>query len=203
MCVCRNDGVCAVVCWCPSIDKLPELTDLAADVSHSGHVYFVAGVHPDNVDRTNQKSHEDWLKKVEIAARKPECCAVMSGLNLSREHGTHFAQEALLKGSCEVAGRTHLPLILHIAPDTGDVNSLDRALEILKEMGLTGQDPPDARPETHVILHDALSATACNALRMSAVVEAGLLCAISAAGLTDEDAPAIRTHATLTYTDVC
>ena len=179
----RQDGVCVVVCWCPSIDKLDELAALACDIEHSGSVYFMAGVHPDNVDRTNQKSHEDWVKRAEVAARRPECCAILSGLNLSREHATHFAQEALLKSSCSLAARVQLPLILHVAPDTGsDVNSLERTLEILHEVGWAGAEREEG---TTVILHDAVSATAGLAHRMQAVVDAGLLCSVSAAGLQD------------------
>jgi len=71
-------------------------------------------------------------------------------LSSSREHGTHFAQETLLKSSCLIAARTHLPLIMHISPDKEDINSLERVLEILNEENYG----------VRVILHDALTATA-------------------------------------------
>ena len=105
-------------------------------------------------------------------------------LSSSREHGTHFAQETLLKSSCLIAARTHLPLIMHISPDKEDINSLERVLEILNEENYG----------VRVILHDALTATACDVSRMRAVVEAGWMCAISGAALTDAN-PEIRAQA--------
>ena len=60
---------------------------------------------------------------MEELAHRPECVAVLSGLNLSKELATHFAQQTLLKSLCALALRLQLPLVMHI---TGDppVNTL-------------------------------------------------------------------------------
>lgn len=83
---------------------------------NSGFCYFVTGIHPDNIDGTNKKAHDTWLERSEELARRPECVGILSGLNLSREMKTHFAQEQLLKQSFELADKLLLPVILHI-PD--------------------------------------------------------------------------------------
>ena len=76
----------------------------------------MTGIHPDNIDSTNKKAHDTWLERSEELARRSECVGVLSGLNLSREMKSHFAQEVILKASCELADKLLLPIILHI-PD--------------------------------------------------------------------------------------
>ncbi len=176
----RSDGVCAVVAWCPDIDKLDELEALAD--ANTGFVYFAAGAHPDNISKTSKAKHDGWLAKVEAAARRAECVAVVSGLNLTRDMGTHFAQTSMLEASCQLADRVELPLLLHIASD-GD--SLDRVLDVLHGQGWAGAEP---RPHRRVILHNALAAAAGDPARLAAAVEAGLFCSVSAASVTSPDA---------------
>jgi hypothetical protein len=68
----KTDGnVAGIVLWFSDVEK----QQLLAEVCHNnpGLCYNVAGIHPDNVDRTNKKSHETWMAKVEEIARKPEC----------------------------------------------------------------------------------------------------------------------------------
>eukprot|EP00981_Chlorochromonas_danica_P011950 scaffold4358_cov177-Ochromonas_danica.AAC.4 len=117
------------------------------------------GIHPDNIDRTNKKSHEEWLEKIEELGKRAECLAILSGLNLSREMATHFSQESLLKTSYSLAVKLQLPLILHIA----DAISLDRALELLFE-GEQQDDNTNTLSVTAgagipVLIHDVVTAT--------------------------------------------
>ena len=51
---------------------------------------------------------------MEELAHRPECVAILSGLNLSIELATHFAQQTLMKSLCALALRLQLPLVMHI-----------------------------------------------------------------------------------------
>ena len=55
-------------------------------------IILCVGIHPDNIDKTNKKVHDGWLVKVEECAKESECVAVLTGLSLEREIGSHFAQ---------------------------------------------------------------------------------------------------------------
>lgn len=59
-------------------------------------------------------------------ALTPEAVAIQSGLNLSRETSTHFAQERLLDMHVRLAAELRLPVVLHLAP-----GSAERAAEIV------------------------------------------------------------------------
>jgi len=153
-----------------------ELADLSKQ--YTGFCYFIVGIHPDNIDRTNKKSHETWLEKVEELAKRPECLAIMTGLNLNREVGTHFPQEALFRSSCALANKLLLPLHIHCASDG---SSLDKALEILEEEGWTNSE------SNRVLLHDSITACGGDADKVKKVIDTGITLAISASGITDPD----------------
>ena len=178
------DGQCSgVLVWFSDVDKQAALADLCAQ--HKGLLYLVAGVHPDNIDRTNKRSHEGWLKQVEELSLRPECLGLLSGVNLTRDVATHFAQESLLRSTLALCDRLKLPLVLHVA---GDGASLDKALEVLAAEGWAapadGVVTVDSRRS--VVLHDALAACGGSAERVALAVRAGLVCAVSAAGISEE-----------------
>jgi Tat protein secretion system quality control protein TatD with DNase activity len=187
----RTDGnVAAIVLWFSDVEKQQLLSDVCKD--NSGLCYNVVGVHPDNIDRTNKRSHETWIIKIEEIARKPECVGILSGYNLGRDLATHFAQESLLKSSCALCDKLHLPLVLHVA----DGESLLKCIDILRSEGWTGDSPLKGEASDNsrtVILHDALTSCGGDAIKMEAAAKAGFLCSISAAGLTDPDTE-IRTR---------
>jgi hypothetical protein len=63
--------------WFADIEKQTAVAELSK--TNSGFVYYATGIHPDNVDRTNKKSHDEWLEKVEELGKKAECLALISG----------------------------------------------------------------------------------------------------------------------------
>ena len=52
----KTEGVSGIIGWFSDIEKQSGLSDLCK--SNLGHVYCIIGIHPDNIDRTNKKSHE-------------------------------------------------------------------------------------------------------------------------------------------------
>ena len=67
----KQEGVFALLCWFADMEKLDELSAFCK--TNSGFAYFMAGVHPDNIDKTNKKQHDVWMQKVETVATEPEC----------------------------------------------------------------------------------------------------------------------------------
>ncbi len=65
---------------------------LLSGKAFAGQVYCVVGIHPDNVDKTNSKKFESMNDHIEELGRRPESVGVLTGLNMSREVRTHFAQ---------------------------------------------------------------------------------------------------------------
>lgn len=63
--------------WFADIEKQQAIADLSK--VNSGVCYYATGVHPDNIDRTNKKSHEEWMEKTEELAKRSECLAILSG----------------------------------------------------------------------------------------------------------------------------
>lgn len=173
-----------IIGWFSDIEKQSGLSELCK--SNLGNLYCVIGIHPDNVDRTNKKSHEGWLEKVEELGRRQECVGILSGLNLAREMGTHFPQESLLRSSCQLADKLLLPLVLHVAPDGG---SIEKVLEILEDEGWTNDSltavEGDHIGEKRVLLHDAVTACAGNIEKLELVIKAGIYCIVSASLITD------------------
>jgi len=166
--------------WFADIEKQTAVADHCK--TFSGACYFSTGIHPDNIDRTNKKSHEEWLQKVEELAKRAECISILSGLNLSREIGTHFAQESLLKSSAQLAAKLNLPLALHI----NNSASLLRAIEVLRGEGLVPgpSDGHDYFP-LQVLLHDAMACCESNPELFKTTSEAGFHSLVAATGLTD------------------
>ena len=74
----KSEGVCAIICWFSDVEKLDSLLDQCK--SNPGLCYLLAGVHPDNVERTNKKNHDGWIAKVEEVARYPFTVGILSGL---------------------------------------------------------------------------------------------------------------------------
>ena len=166
----KTDGdVAAIVLWFSDVEKQQLLSDICKQ--KSGYCYNVVGVHPDNIDKTNKRSHETWILKVEEIARKPECVGILSGYNLGRDLATHFAQESLLKTSCALADKLQLPLVMHVA----DGESLIKSIDILRAEGWTsdshviGEGLDNNR---RVILHDAMTACGGEVEKMTLAVEA-------------------------------
>jgi Tat protein secretion system quality control protein TatD with DNase activity len=174
-----EQDVSGILIWFSDVEKQSSVLELCQQ--QTGHCYAAVGVSPDNIDRTNKKMHANWLLRIEELALAAECVAIFSGLNLTKEMGTHFAQESLLKSCAEIAERLSLPLILHVGNDGG---SLTRALEILAETGWICDSGTPA-PNHTLILYDALSACSGDLGRVQSVVGNGVCCMISAAGLTD------------------
>jgi Tat protein secretion system quality control protein TatD with DNase activity len=129
----KQEKVGGIVAWFSDVEKQQSLLDVCK--ANSGQCYAAVGINPDNIDRTNKKMHASWLSKIEELCLSGECVAIVSGLNLSREVGTHFAQESVLKSCCELSLLHRLPLILHVSADGP---SLDKLLEILLEHGWGG-----------------------------------------------------------------
>ena len=188
----KTEGdVAAIVLWFSDVEKQQLLSDICKQ--KSGYCYNVVGVHPDNIDKTNKRSHEIWMLKVEEIARKPECVGILSGYNLGRDLATHFAQESLLKTSCALADKLQLPLVMHVA----DGESLIKSIDILRAEGWTSDSHvigESLHNNRRVILHDAMTACGGEAEKMTLAVEAGFFCSLSAAGLTDPD-EVVRTKA--------
>jgi hypothetical protein len=73
----KQEDCCGMLVWFADIEKQTAVADHCH--TFSGSCYFSTGIHPDNIDRTNKKSHDDWLEKVEELAKRAECLAILSG----------------------------------------------------------------------------------------------------------------------------
>jgi Tat protein secretion system quality control protein TatD with DNase activity len=172
-----DEGVVSIA-WCNDMEKLPVIAEIGKD--NSGTVYFLSGIHPDNVDRANKKASDIWLEKTSEYCCRSECIGVLSGLNLSRDTGTHFAQESLLASCCGVAVKFKLPLVLHTSP-----SSLDRIVEVLKSEGLINAETSIASHK--VLFHDIITASAGDVNKVKILVSYGSYFSISSAGLHDAE----------------
>ena len=123
----KNCDVSGMLCWFADIEKQSELAEYCK--SNSGLCYFATGILPDNVDRTNKKQDEILLSKIQSIACRSECVGITSGLNLSRDIGSHYAQELLLFGCYYLAYKCGLPLILHC---NNDGISMEKTVELLQ-----------------------------------------------------------------------
>lgn len=75
----KQDGdCCGMLVWFADIEKQSMVAELCKNFS--GSCYFSTGIHPDNIARTNKKSHDEWLAKVEEHAKQAECVAILSGI---------------------------------------------------------------------------------------------------------------------------
>lgn len=182
----QQEGKClGMLIWFSDIEKQSQIADFCK--SNSGVCYYATGIHPDNIDRTNKKSHDDWLKQVEELGRKSECISIMTGLNLSREIGTHFSQESLLKSSLEVAERIILPTVFHIP----DIKSLERVFEILESEFLEAPEDSLVVPggDPVFIIHDIVTCSAAEEriLAHPVMQHPRIYYSVSGAGITDPD----------------
>lgn len=185
-----SEGKCAgMLIWFSDIEKQASIADFCK--MNSGVCYYATGIHPDNIDRTNKKSHDEWLERIEELGRKPECLAIMTGLNLSREMGTHFSQESLLKASLAVAEKLILPTIFHVP----DMKSLERLFELLEAEFLSPAEESSGN-EAPFIIHDIITSSAGDERLLSHPVlqHPRVFCSLSGAGITDPD-EAIATRA--------
>ena len=74
----RTEGHCfGLLTWFSDVEKQSLLSDICK--TNSGFCYFATGIHPDNIDRTNKKLHDEWLEKIEELGKKAECLALLSG----------------------------------------------------------------------------------------------------------------------------
>ena len=170
----KEEGV-AVISWCNDIEKLSILADICKE--NTGLVYFLTGIHPDNIDRGNKtKTNEVWLERIEELSHRGECIGVLSGLNLQRDVGTHFAQESLLRSSMNLASRLQLPLVLH-----SSASSVERLLEMIKLERASGT------MTSKILIHDAITATgACpDLIQKLNSSDDQVYLSVSAAGLSD------------------
>jgi TatD DNase family protein len=171
----QQEGVRCAVAWVEDVEKQGPLYDLCK--TNTGTLFCAIGVHPSNIEKTNKKAHDIWLEKVEQLARRGECVAIHTGLNLSRVQGTHFPQETMFRSLYKLARKLSLPLVLHNASDS---DSTLRSIEVLIEEGWTAADT-----NTPVLVHDAVTACGGDVAKMQAVLDFGLVPMVSAAGIAD------------------
>lgn len=169
-------GCGAIVAWCGEFERQEALSSLCSE--KPGQLYCVVGVHPDNVDRTNKKAHQGWAEQTEQLAKHPQCVAVLSGLDLTREQATHFSQEALMKLLFAVALKHTLPVCVHL---TGTA-SAERFVELFPELLETQEGV-----RIPVVVHGALSlATQSKAFARFLSETPSVYSMVSAQGLFDE-----------------
>ncbi|TPP45053.1 TatD related DNase family protein [Leishmania donovani] len=158
----------AVVCWCGEVERQSLLLSTSAATASSSPafagilLYAVLGIHVNSIDRVNMRLHDQWVKELEANVKHGDVVGVLTGLNLSREHGTHYAQERLFKECWRVAAEVRLPLVLHLgAADAASLTeTVNRAVKLLDEL-LTATsataDGARAAPSA-VVLHNGLRA---------------------------------------------
>ncbi|KAG5511936.1 hypothetical protein JKF63_07761 [Porcisia hertigi] len=136
-------------------------TASASSSAKSGVVlYAVLGIHVNNIDRLNMRLHDQWIKELETNVKHGDVVGVLTGINLSRDRGTHYAQERLFKECWRVAAQVHLPLVLHLhAADAATLTeTVNRAAELLIELLSvisTATDDGSAAPSA-VVLYNGL-----------------------------------------------
>ncbi len=189
------DGeVSAMVCWCSDLDKLEKL--LAYCQLNAKYCYFIAGIHPDNIERTNKKLHDSWVEKIENSAKHGECVGILTGLNMTREMGTHFSQESIFKQSCAIATKLHMPIVLHI----NDAASLDKCVELLLEEGYGRGEQREDEYQQRFVLHDVIKACHLDADKLKNVLEQiDFHCEFTALGFCDSSS----TTATIIKATAC
>ncbi|KPI84192.1 hypothetical protein ABL78_6750 [Leptomonas seymouri] len=121
-------------------------------------LYAILGIHVNSVDRVHMRLHEQWIKDLEENVKHGDVVGVLSGLNLSRDHGTHYAQERLLRECWRVAAEVRLPLLLHLyAADAATLtDTANRGAELIQELLHSGGS--DAAAPTAVVLYNGLAA---------------------------------------------
>jgi Tat protein secretion system quality control protein TatD with DNase activity len=189
-----SEGSCgAIITWCSEVERQDALLSACAD--HSGQLYCSIGVHPDNIDRTNKKSHEMWLEQVERLGMSPDCVALLTGINMMREPATHFAQEAMLKSLYALASRLRLPLVVHSNPDDASIEAMLSLLQTAATISRDGSNDASADADsaeragpTKLVLHNTAlllskASTGLAQSLMDFVLAERVMCEISVAGL--------------------
>lgn len=180
------EGVAGMLCWNPDIDKLEELNKLCT--ANESLCYFMAGVHPDNISRTNKSQQEAWHLKVDEYSRERSCRAIFSGLNITRRDAhSHFAQESMLRCLYQQAKTLSLPLMLMIESREGEAkagflgemtprnSNVSRVTAILAEEGWGGH----AAGSIPVVVLDAIGTCRGDTSIMGDIIAAGFHVAIS------------------------
>lgn len=111
---------------------------------------------------------------------------IVSGLNLSREMGTHFSQETLLKASLRLSEKLLLPTIFHI-PDS---KSLERLVELLEN----DEEIDALESGLPLVIHDIVTCTGADSSLLPALLAIPTLYfSVSGAGITEaEDSSRIK-----------
>ncbi|KAG5488049.1 hypothetical protein LSCM4_08274 [Leishmania orientalis] len=179
----------AIVCWCGEVERQSLLLDTCmqhnklyrgeSEQQQLGTVaaakagvllYAMLGIHVDNIDRVNMRLHDQWIKELETNVKHGDVVGVLTGLNLSRDHGTHYAQERLFKECWRIASEAHLPLVLHLhAADAAALTeTVNRAAELLDELLAAAPETADtsgAAPSAVVLYNGLRALHASSAMR--------------------------------------
>ncbi|KAG5508351.1 hypothetical protein JIQ42_08275 [Leishmania sp. Namibia] len=180
----------AMVCWCGEVERQSLLLDTCmqhnklyrgeseqqqqlgtvAAAKAGVLLYAMLGIHVDNIDRVNMRLHDQWIKELETNVKHGDVVGVLTGLNLSRDHGTHYAQERLFKECWRIASEAHLPLVLHLhAADAAALTeTVHRAAELLDELLAAAPESADtsgAAPSAVVLYNGLRALHASSAMR--------------------------------------
>lgn len=142
----QYEHVDACISFVTDAERLDELAALAR--AQPGFVYMAAGVHPDNIKRSHDKSSTSLLAKVRSLALTPECVAIYAGLDGTRDFASQFPQEKLLKevrGDADIHAHSPADSVSNVAP-AHLVNSLLLSLSSFSHSSLaaTGAGSGDA-----------------------------------------------------------
>lgn len=198
----RNCGVSGLICWFTDIEKQTELADCCK--MNSGLCYFATGILPDNVDRTNKKQDEILLSRIHSIACRSECVGITSGLNLSRDMGSHYAQELLFFGCYYLAAKCSLPLILHC---NDDGVSMEKALDLLEGTQLQDYISRKHASEgakfelkpVNVIFHDVIRTCKNNGDVLQRAVDLGCYFIVASLGCPTDDSSCASNIAALLH----
>lgn len=181
----NNLGVCGMLCWHPDVEKCEELFTFCS-LKPSLCLYYMLGVHPDNISRTNKTLQDAWHLKIDEFSRESNCIAIYSGVNYSREPQSHFAQESMLRCLYHQAVSLGTPLVLFInSKDIADIDKqkghLIRIMEILGEEGwIAGAgSSSEASCSVPLIVQDVVATCRCDLSVLSLLVDAGVYFSVS------------------------
>lgn len=181
----RAAGVCGMMCWHPDLDKCEEMMKLC--MTNNALCYYMIGIHPDNISRTNKTLQDAWHLKIDEFSRERHCIAVYSGLNITRRDvQSHFAQESMLRCLYHQAKTISIPLVLLVENRESDLKmaysdaqvsfntNLSRITDILHEEGWRAMDG-----DIPIIIQDALGVSRGDPAIMSFLVSSGYHALIS------------------------
>jgi Tat protein secretion system quality control protein TatD with DNase activity len=120
-----ESGVDAVVTFCTDHTRMEELAALVK--ANTGFLYFLAGIHSDNVKRNNEKEFQTKLSELRTLALQPSCVGVLASLDLTRAFASHYPQIQLLQSQLLLAAEIQLPVICQ------QVGAADRLAEVIAE----------------------------------------------------------------------